>query len=127
MTAITWVDVENVCTTGPDLAIITAVPVGGQNAILAHVNTTLNVCYFPPLLEASPKLFLARCYLAAHFAVAATRRPTVVTAEGELDLSTSYGLIPLPSIDDPFWYLSGFGIAYRSLIRNTTARLPFVV
>lgn len=58
MAAITWTDVTN------HAAELASVAVGAQTDVLGHVNTALNVTLFGD--ETSPRLKLARIYLAAH-------------------------------------------------------------
>jgi hypothetical protein len=128
MAAIAWTDVIDGAA-AEDTAYITAVDVPWQLAILAMVNSALNTSLFTDGGggESSPKLYLARVYLALHYAKVGPRA-TVQTGQSEFDLSESYALIPLPPGDDPFWYLTGYGLAYRATIRATpVARMPWVV
>ena len=128
MSAITWTDVINGAA-AEDTAYITAVDVPWQGAILAMVNAALNVSLFVDGGggELSPKLYLARVYLALHYAKVGPRA-TVLTGQSEFDLSETYALIPIPLGEDPFWMLSGYGRAYLATIRATpTARIPWVV
>lgn len=128
MAAIAWTDVINGAA-AEDTTYITNVDVPWQGAILAMVNTALNTALFTdgPGGESSPKLFLARVYLALHYAKIGPRA-TVLTGQGEFDLSESYALIPIPPGEDPFWLLSGYGRAYLATIRATpVARMPWVV
>ncbi len=118
MTAIAWTDVVDIA------AELATVAIGAQTMILAHVNTTLVVKLFGG--EESPKLKLTRCYLAAHLGTLGPR-VGIVTSESELDLAIGYTIPPLPPGDDPFWARTAYGLAYRSMVRSTAARVPFTV
>lgn len=128
MAAIVWSDVVNGAYP-TDAAFMAAVDVQWQTNLLAMVNTALNTDLFTDGAggEASPKLRLARTYLALHYAKVGPRS-TVLTGQSELDLSESYALIPIPPGSDPFWALTGYGMAYQATIRATpSARIPWVV
>lgn len=115
-----WTDVVSLA---PEL---TKVSNAGQGTILAYVNTALDVCQFGKLGEDSPKLKLARIYLAAHLGSLGPHEG-ILTSEKEDDLEMGWTLPPIPPFGDPFWYRTAYGSAYDALIRTTTARLPFVV
>jgi len=117
--AIVWADVTAIA---PELVSIKP---AAQGIILAEVNTALDVTVFGKLGEDSPKLKLARIYLAAHLASVGPVLG-IVSKEVEGGLEIDYMLPPIPVGDDPFYYRTGYGAGYRSIIRSTRARLPYV-
>lgn len=122
MAPISWSDV----TTQPGLASLTSVDPIAQNVILAYVNDALSVTLVGGSLgEESPKLKLARIYMAAHLGLL-TPRAGIVSSEGEGDLSIAYSLPPMPPGGDPFWQRTSYGAAFQMLIRTTGAILPTV-
>lgn len=121
MAAIAWSDVT------AEVAALSTVSAGKQSRILAYVNTALNVQIIGGTLgEDSPKLALARIYLACHMALLQPRAG-FVSSEGEGDLAIAYTMIPLPPGSDPFWNQTSYGMAFQSLVRTTRAILPMVV
>lgn len=128
MAAITWDNVVNGAYP-TDTAFITAVDDEWQTAVLAMVNSALNTALFTDGGGggSSPKLYMARVYLALHYAKVGPRA-TLLTGQRELDLGETYGIPPLPPGEDPFWMLTGYGKAYLALIRATPlARMPWVI
>ncbi len=115
---IVWADVIDYA---PELVRVST---GARAGILAYVNTALNVSIVGGTLgEDSPKLHLARIYLAAHMG---TIGPSsgVVASEGEGDLSISY---QIPPGGHPYWYRTGYGAAFDALMRTTRVVLPMVI
>lgn len=119
MAAIAWTDVTGVA---PELS---TVPVAGQNAILAVANTILNVLNWGG--ETSPKLFLARCYYAAHLGTLHMRVGVAgaVASEAAGGLSVGYQN-PMLGLHTPL-QLTAYGMAYLSLARSTAARAGMVI
>lgn len=119
MASIAWSDV---LTQGAELSAVHAT---AQTDILAHVNTTLHVEDWGG--EASPKLRLARIYLAAHFgalqilAGGGSGAAGPVTSESDGRLSRSYGWAGAMSGGDPLYDLTKYGRSYRTLMRPTFA------
>lgn len=117
MSAIVWSDVV------VHAAELSTVAAGVQTDILAHVNTTLNVSVFGG--ESSPKLKLARIYLAAHMATL----QTLGGSSGEIQSESVGGV--------SYTYAGGgggsnyeatsYGQQYYALVRNSVARFPAVV
>lgn len=94
-----------------------------QAYLLAHVNTTLNVAVFGG--EESPKLRLARIYLAAHMATGMLLGASAGEIQSETVGGVSYtysGAAPVSSFES-----TGYGKQYAALVRNSIARFPFVV
>lgn len=116
MTAITWTDVIAVCKADAT-ALATVDPIA-QAGILAHVNSALDVTLFPDG-ETDPRLFLARCYLAGHFAMPGLGGAGGVAgpalSDGAGSLSTSYG--NTVAVSDNSYDTTAYGRAYRKLIR----------
>lgn len=118
MAAITWDQVEDFASEAGD------VPVAAQTAILAHVNTTLDVTLFP-LGEDDPQLTLTRIYLAAHMAAGAipgtgSGGPAgTVTSESAGGLSRSYGTAGAGSavLSSSLWGGTEYGRKAAALIR----------
>lgn len=125
MAAIDWAAVLAMFPADPALA---ALPVPAQTDILAYVNTTLAVRVFGG--EESPKLRLARIYLAAHYATAsgpsAAGLSGVVTSEsvGIGSASRSYAA---PNASSSAWGSTSYGRLYAELLRTTSARFPRVL
>ncbi len=121
MAAISWSDVT------AEVATLASVSAGKQARVLAYVNDTLNPLIIGGVLgEDSPKLALARIYLACHMALLQPRAG-FVSSEGEGDLSIAYAMIPIPPGSDPFWNQTSYGMAFQSLIRSTRVVVPMVV
>ncbi len=118
---ITWLDVTAVAA---DLA---SVPVAAQTDILDHVNTTLQVDLFGG--EESPKLRLARIYLAAHHGTVAVRSDTAgpVQSESEEGVSVTYGGGVSIVGSDPLLDSTRWGQAFRQLCRTGAPRAPIVL
>lgn len=122
MAAITWPDVVAIA---PELASLS---VTAQTLILDHVNTALNVSVFGG--EASPKLRLARVFLAAHYGTVATTGGAVlagpVTAESAGGLSRSYATTFATDAFGGPWGSTAYGQSFAALLRSSPARLPVV-
>ncbi len=122
MAAIVWADVTGIA------AELATVPVLAQTDLLAYVNTALAVGVFGG--ETSPKLRLARIYLAAHLATLLTtggvKSAGPVTSEtvGADSISRSYGGSGSDSRSE--WELTAYGRQYASLVRTSSARWPRV-
>lgn len=118
MADIAWSDVLDFA------AELSVVPTGKQTVLLAYVNTALNVGIVGGTLgEESPKLKLARIYLAAHMA-SLKNTSGIIASEGEGDLSISYSL---PPAGDAYWSRTGYGAAFSNIMRTTRVVLPMVV
>jgi hypothetical protein len=118
MSAIVWADVVN------HAAELSGVAAGAQTDILAHVNTTLNVSVFGG--EDSPKLKLARIYLAAHIATLQSLGGSSGEIQSETVGGVSYTYAPGSTTGGSFESTS-YGQQYSALIRNSIARFPAVV
>lgn len=116
--AITWPDVVVIA------AELASLGAAAQTLILEHVNTALNVSELGG--ESSPRLKLARIYLAAHLA-------TISTAGGEAaggpliaetidNISRSYAS-PL-SVSASQYNATSYGQLFATLVRTSRARLP---
>jgi hypothetical protein len=116
--AITWDDVTAFAST------LSGVDVDAQDAILAWVNSTLDVSLFGG--ETGPKLKLARIYLAAHFATAGLNGASsgMVTSETVDGISRSYQPFALTGTG---LSLTTFGQLYLALVRTSAARVPLVL
>lgn len=121
MAAIEWPNVVDFA------ASLANVPTGAQDAILAYVNTTLAVATFGG--EESPKLRLARIYLAAHMGEVLKRDGIggAITGEtvGADSISFSYTAPikgAIESLETTSW-----GLEFQRLTNSTIARLPVVV
>lgn len=120
MAAVTW---ANVLDFAPGLS---TVAVGAQNAILAYVNTTLQVEAYGG--EDGAKTRLARIYLAAHSGEILKRQGIggAITGEdvGADSIHFSY-TAPLKgaieSLETTSW-----GLEFQRLTNSTYARLPMV-
>ena len=118
MAAITWQQVVDFASEAAD------VPAAAQTAILAHVNTTLDVTLFADG-ESDPQLTLTRIYLAAHFAAGAvpgtgSGGPAgTVTSESAGGLSRSYGSAGAGSsvLSSSLWGSTEYGRKAAALIR----------
>lgn len=105
---IAWTDVTNVCNGDP---IITNFNTAGTVAILATINTMLDVSMFDG--ESGPRTKLARCFLAAHIAASSALGmggPLMAEADGRL--SRQYAV---PRVDDDLRRTS-YGAMYAMLI-----------
>jgi hypothetical protein len=98
----------------------------GQGLILDYVNVALDVSIFGG--EESPKLRLARIFLAAHFATVSKQGGVgaagPVISESAGGLSRSYALL---SASSSGFSGSSYGDQYLALIRSTVARAPVVL
>lgn len=117
MASIVWADVVN------HAAELSSVDTDAQTDILAHVNTTLDVRVFGG--EDSPKLKLARIYLAAHMATLQTLGGSSgdIQSESVGGVSYSYGA----AADASDFSSTSYGKQYSALVRNSIARFPLVV
>ena len=125
MAAITWNDVVAHVSGLTGAAVSTT----AQADILSLVNTTLNVTGWGG--ETSPRLKLARVYLAAHYGTLAAEGafgPAGPAKEEEVgDLRVVYA-VPALTGGDPLLDTTAFGRAYRALARNTPKlRAPCVI
>lgn len=121
MAAITWTDVSTHASSLVDLDVLI------QTDILAFVNEELNCAAFGG--EDSAKTRLARIYLAAHLGtvslLALTGSSGPVTSETEGSVSRSYG--DGSSAFASIYGTTSWGQLYLSLLRSSTAALPFVL
>lgn len=116
MAAITWqnvVDFE---------ALIASVPIAAQTAILADVNTRLNVSVFNDG-EDGADLRLARIYLAAHAGLGCLPHVGVgggpiASISGGDGLAVTYSVQPL-SLREPDLMSTSWGRKYLGLINRT--------
>ncbi len=117
MADIIWSDVEAVA---PELSTVDS---NAQSMILTSVNDFLSVAAFGG--EDSPKLKLARVYLAAHFGTLSASRgnPAAgpVTAESADNISRSYATRDIANPSD--WDATSYGQLYMALVRTSGARL----
>ncbi len=117
MADIIWSDVEAVA---PELSTVDS---NAQSMILAYVNDALSVSAFGG--ETSPKLRLARIYLAAHVGTLSSHggNPTAgpVTAESADNISRSYATRAIANPSD--WDATSYGQLYMALARTSGARL----
>ncbi len=103
---------------------LSTVDSGAQTDILAYVNDTLSPKAFGG--EASPKLRLARIYLAAHVGTLSqsggSAKAGALTSETADDISRTYaaGVIANPSD----WNSTSYGQLYAAIVRTSRARLP---
>jgi hypothetical protein len=117
MSAIVW---DDVIAHAPELS---GVDEDAQTDILAHVNTTLNVAVFGG--EESPKLRLARIYLAAHMTTLMTLGSSSGDIASESVGGVSYSASSTTSTGS--FDTTGYGKQYQALVRNSVARFPLVV
>jgi hypothetical protein len=124
MADITWSDVED------HAAELSSVSAGAQTNILAFVNATLDVtCVGGDAGEDSPRVKLARVYLAAHLGTLALPGGAggaggPLTAESLGDEARSYGSFDM---DPAYLAMTGYGALYLSMIRTSAARSPIVL
>lgn len=122
MAAITW---ANVLDHAPELS---TVDTDAQTDILAHVNTTLIPDDWGG--ESSPKLKLARIYLAAHMGTmitqGATNKAGPVIAESADGLSRQYGWSSSTD-SDALYDSTSYGKQFRTLLMTSIGRLPIVI
>lgn len=115
MTLIAWSDVMLVCKA--DAAAMAALDPIVQNGILAHVNNALDVTLFTD--ETDPRLYLARCYLAGHFAMpsilGAIGPAGPVLQDGAGSLSSQYA--STVAVSNNNYDTTTYGRAFRALIR----------
>ncbi len=118
MADIAWSDVIELA---PELSTVSA---GAQSTILAYANDALSVAAFGG--ETSPKLKLARVYLAAHVGTLSSQggNPSAgpVTAESADNISRSYAARTVANPSD--WDATSYGQLYAALVRTSRARLP---
>jgi hypothetical protein len=122
MASIAWTDVVD---HAPELS---TVDTDAQTNILAYVNTAMTVDEWGG--ESSPKLKLARIYLAAHYGTVTSQGGAgaagPVTSETAGSLSREYASYS-PAGSDPLLDTTPYGKAWRSLARTTKARAPQVI
>lgn len=116
MAAIIWTDVVALA---PELSGVAA---GAQTDILAYVNTAHSVVNWGG--ETSPRLRLARIYLAAHFASSGTlgNAGGSVTSKSEGEVSVSFGGYGGTSADA--LAATAYGRLYGQILRTSGARGP---
>ena len=123
MADIVWSDVE---AHAPDLSSVSA---GAQTDILAQVNTALNVTGFGG--ESTPKLRLARIYLAAHHAtlatIAASGANGPVIAEQAGKLRRQFQQASASIMNTEFYSQTGWGRMFIDLCKSNAVRVGFVV
>lgn len=119
MASIIWEDVAGVA---PELGG-TRMSLIAQDMILQLANTYLAVDNWGG--EASPKLKMARAYVAAHFATMQLRRgiPGAVASSAAGGLSRSYAT-PMLNMNTTM-QLTGYGMLYIQLAKTTAARAGF--
>ncbi len=122
MAAIDWTDVEALA---PELSVVST---DGQDFILAYVNEALDLSIFGG--EESPKLRLARIYLAAHFGKLSSSGGSMVAgpviSETVGDISRSYA--NLFSSGAGNFTGTAYGDLYMELVRTCArARVPMVI
>lgn len=117
MSAISWTDVL------VHAAELSSVDEDARTDILAHVNSTLNVSVFGG--EESPKLKLARIYLAAHMATLQLLGGSSgdIQSESVGGVSYTYGAAAASSDFNS----TSYGKQYSAIVRNSVARFPLVV
>lgn len=122
MADITWTMVTD------HAAGLTATSANAQTTILAWVNDeALNPTTFGG--EAAEKYKLARIYLAAHYGTVSSPLSSASGAAKKKkvgDLEIEYASFSPPG-SDPLLDTTQWGKAYRSLVRTTVARVPFIV
>lgn len=110
---------NDVVALAPELAEIDP---AAQEFILSHVNNTLNASLLGG--EGSPKLRLARMYLAAHYGVMngkSAAGPVTLEMEGPVmrQFAAWQGAEVLRE--------TGYGRAFSTLVRGSAARAPWVL
>ncbi len=118
MAEITWADVVAVA---PELSTVAS---DAQDMIIAYVNDDVSPAAFGG--ETSPKLKLARVYLAAHEGTLASQSGAgpagPVTSETDGTIARSYAA---GSTDNAsHWNSTSYGRSYVALVRTSRARLP---
>ena len=120
-TFVTWSEVKAIDST------LSAVDLDAQTMILAFANNALIPSLFGG--EASPKLRLARIYIAAHFGALSLQGSGKwtgqVISESALGIARSYQSNS-PNGTNPLWDKTPHGQAYRTLVRTSRARGPVV-
>lgn len=125
MATIIWDDVV------AHAAQLSTLDVDARNAILAHVNTALVPKKFGG--ESSPKLKLARVYLAAHLATVGpasggTITAGPVTSETVGGVSRTYANLASASAESQAQLQgSTYGQLFLELVRTSSARGPMVL
>jgi hypothetical protein len=108
---------------------LSTVPTAAQDFILEYVNQALVVDIFGG--EGSPKLRLARIYLAAHygslFGSGGSGAAGPVTSESAGGLSRSYGFASSFVFNDDALGSTVYGRNYLGLVRTSPARAPVVL
>lgn len=114
MAAIIWTDVVALA---PELSGVAA---GAQTDILAYVNTAHSVVNWGG--ETSPRLRLARIYLAAHFASSGAlgNAGGSVTSKSEGEVSVSFG----NATSADALAATAYGRLYGQILRTSGARGP---
>lgn len=118
MASIAWSDVT---VSAPELS---AYPLAGQADVLAFVNVELDVSLFDG--EDSPRLKMARVYLAAHLATMASRGSGgagPVTMEQAGGLMRQYANLTIRTSLES----TGYGNLYLMILRTSRARWPVVL
>ncbi len=118
MASIVWANVVDFA------APLSSVDPDAQTAILAHVNTVLDVSLFGG--EDGPTTRLLRIFMAAHMATTTATEEAgavagPVASESAGGISRSYANLSTPSDDD--LKTTSFGRAYLSLVRTSPARV----
>lgn len=109
MAAIVWQNVLDLPGTTTDG--MATVPVAGQTAILAVVNSQLDVSMFDG--EAGSITFLARCFLAAHYAAMSYQGSNgSVASQSEGGVSESFSR----PLNMSLLSLTSYGVAFQTLI-----------
>ncbi len=117
MADIVWTDVTDFASE------LSTVDSDAQVVILAYVNDALSVSAFGG--ETSPKLKLARIYLAAHVGTLSrggTPMAGPVTSETDGTIARSYAARAIANPSD--WDSTSYGQLYAALVRTSRARLP---
>ena len=118
MADIVWSDVEAIA---PELSTLDA---DAQTMVLAYANDALSVAAFGG--ETSPKLKLARVYLAAHVGTLSSRGGSgpvgPLTSETADNIIRSYAANAIANQSD--WGGTSYGQLYATLVRTSRARLP---
>jgi hypothetical protein len=124
MASIIWTDVT---AHAPEL-VTAAVSVAAQADILAYVNDALDVTMFGG--ETAARTKMARIYLAAHLGTIDSQGSTgatgAVIGESIGGLSVQYASNS-PAGTDPLYDKTPYGQAFRSIVRGSKARGPFVL
>lgn len=121
MADISWSDVVIVA---PEMASGVAAPL--QELILSYVNSTVAPSEFGG--ESSPRLKLARSYLAAHYAATSQLQAASpvgnITSMSEGGVSTSFSGSPMAS--ESSLGTTNYGQVFLTFVRRSPARAGFV-